>query len=1104
MLTIRAAKSSQYYERPEFARDDYYAERGHAPSSWIGAEAEHLGLAEAPEHGQLETLLGGVDPTTGERLPGLRQGRLNAGFDLTFTAPKSVSLLAAIGDERTRQAVLEAQAAGVAAGLRYLEDHELQARRGAQGARIIAARGLVGAAYVHEMSRSGDPHLHTHAVIANAVRGADGRYSAPDMRPVYHAAKTAGTIAEAVMRHELTRTLGVQWGPVVNGTAELAGLPRTVLEHFSARHAEIAELVGTRGARGLAAVGAAQRQTRDRKPVIEREVAQADWRARAAEHGLGREEIAGLLDRARAVLPDERERTEIAVALAGPQGLTERQSAFGRRDLVRALAEAHPAGAPADWLEALANGFLAERATLLEPALPEHGRRAAYSTPDLLAVEARLLELAAERDVWTPPAPERVAQALEAHPQLGDDQRAAVRHLAAGDGRVRLLEAHAGRGKTAALRALADAHARAGVRVFGVAWQGAAAQTLAREGAIPSETAARVLHRLRRDPGALPASAVLVVDEAATMPTRALAELAEHAAAREGRLVLVGDRAQLPAIEAGGAFAALADRLGAAALTENRRQRDPLQAAVADALAEGRPHQALALLAAHGGLVSFAAPEDARAQLIENWARAALPDPASCLILAHDRADVAALNALARDALDEAGALGCERLVAHGRQWAPGDRLVCRRNDYRPGLDVRNGTRGTVERVDAEAGALSLSATDGRLIHLPADYLEHAHHGYAITGHVSQGASVDRTFLLASPERGGAEWAYVAASRHRIDLRVYAIADEPGRAAQALAATWERRQAKHLATERLAATERAAPAPGRERDTPVVATEPARLRQEPIPAPALFSERQALAEQLARGGPPSRANELRDLRQELATIEQRRAELGAFEDRAVARLAELSPLRLLRSEGRQERRLLRADLADFARQAEGLHEREGALLDSLSQARAGHDAHEAWQRTEAPPLSVRIAALDAELARRATERAQVTERERPSYLESALGPRPEPERPRARWREALRHLEGHRLRHGIADPERALGPEPADPTGRAVHRRALAELREARAQIERADPSYRSLLRPRELEHEHGCESGPRAPGLGRDEGRGPERRQGPTLGLGR
>ncbi len=1058
MLTIRAARSSQYYERPEFARDDYYAERGHAPSRWIGAEAEHLDLGGAPEHGQLETLLGGFDPTTGARLPGLREGRRNAGFDLTFTAPKSVSVLLAIGDERVREAVLCAQAAGVAAGLAYLEEHELQARRGAQGARIIAAHGLVGAAYVHEMSRSGDPHLHTHAVIANAVRGADGRYSAPDMRPVYHAAKTAGTIAEAVMRHALTRSLGVRWGPVTSGTAELAGIPRTVLEHFSARHAEIEELVAARGVRGLAAVGAAQRQTRDRKPVIAREVAQADWRARAAEHGLGRVEIASLLGRARADLPDEKGRAEVAAALAGPEGLTERQSAFGRRDLLRALAEAHPEGAPADWLETMAAGFLAEHATLIEPALPERGRRAAYTTPELLEAEARLLELADERQVWAPPAPEHVEQALAAHPHLGADQRAAVRHLATGDGRVRLLEAHAGHGKTAALVALADAHARAGLPVLGVAWQGEAAQTLAREAGIPCETAARVLHRLRRDPAVLPPGAVLVVDEAATMPTRALAELAERVAARDGRLILVGDRAQIPAIEAGGAFAALADRLGAAGLTENRRQRDPLQAAVAEALAEGRPHEALALVEAHGGLSSFAIPEDARARLVEDWARAGLRDPASCLILAHDRADVAALNVLARARLDQEGILGRERLVVHGREWAAGDRLVCRRNDYRPELEVRNGTRGTVERVDPEDGTLVLRADDGRLVQLPADYLGHAHHGYAMTGHVSQGATVDRTYLLASPERGGAEWAYVAASRHRIDLRVYAITDEPARAAQALATTWERRQAKRLATERRAAAERVAPA--RERDTSVRAMEPAPPPEPQIPAPALWAERQALAEQLARGGPPSRENELRDLRQKLAAIDRRRAELGALERAAAARLGELNPLRLLRSEGREERRLLRADLADFARQAERLDEREGPLRHSLPEALAGQEDHEAWRRTEAPALLERIAALDAELVRRTAERARAAERERPPYLEVALGACPAG-RLRARWREALRQLEAHRLRHGIVDPEDPLGREPADPVARVEHRRALRELGEARAQIERGDLNSR-------------------------------------------
>ena len=243
--------------------------------------------------------------------------------------------------------------------------------------------------------------------------------------------------------------------------------------------------------------------------------------------------------------------------------------------------------------------------------------------------------------------------------------------------------------------------------------------------------------------------------------------------------------------------------------------------------------------------------------MIEDWARAALAGPEDVLILAHDRADVRALNAMARARLDAAGRLGPERLVARGREWAAGDRLVCRRNDYRAGLDVRNGTRGTVAAVHPEAGALTLRADDGRTIVLPPDYLEHAHHGYALTGHVSQGATVERTYLLASPERGGAEWAYVAASRHRIDLRVYLSADEPERAAEALAERWERRQAKHLATERLEAAGRGAPehgpAPAREPEAPVPAAERRRPGAED-PLAALRAERAALLAELRAGG----------------------------------------------------------------------------------------------------------------------------------------------------------------------------------------------------------------------------------------------------------
>ena len=124
-------------------------------------------------------------------------------------------------------------------------------------------------------------------------------------------------------------------------------------------------------------------------------------------------------------------------------------------------------------------------------------------------------------------------------------------------------------------------------------------------------------------------------------------------------------------------------------------------------------------------------------------------------------------------------------MLAGGCEWAIGDRLVCRRNDY--GLGVRNGTRGTVVQLDRFGQHLDLRADHGEIVRLPAPYLVHARHGYALTGHVSQGESVDRTFLLASPDRGGAQWAYVAASRQRHDLQVFVVHHEAGEIEAALA-----------------------------------------------------------------------------------------------------------------------------------------------------------------------------------------------------------------------------------------------------------------------------------------------------------------------------
>ena len=205
----------------------------------------------------------------------------------------------------------------------------------------------------------------------------------------------------------------------------------------------------------------------------------------------------------------------------------------------------------------------------------------------------------------------------------------------------------------------------------------------------------------------------------------------------------------------------------------------------------------MTLLGERGRLQGYRDGRAARAALIARWREECLHAPQRGLILAHDRREVAVLNALARAERDAAGLLGAERLMAGGREWAVGDRLTCRRNDYR--LDLRNGTRGTVASVDATRGAITLRTDEGRIVELPRPYLVHAEHGYATTGHVSQGETVDRTYLLGGPDEaaGNGPTSPAAGTGSSSGCSRWRLDEE--RMEEALAAAWSRSQAKRLA-----------------------------------------------------------------------------------------------------------------------------------------------------------------------------------------------------------------------------------------------------------------------------------------------------------------
>jgi conjugative relaxase-like TrwC/TraI family protein len=750
-------------------REEYYTGAGESPGSWLGSATAALGLAGEVSPEELRALLAGLSPHSGSEL-GLskRSGPRVAGFDLTFSAPKSVSLLYALGSPSQSAAARSAHDHAVTEGLAYLERHAVFARRGDGGQRRIDTGGLVAAAFVHRTSRNGDPQLHTHVLAANAVEGADGRWSAPDARLLYFHARTAGFVYQATLRAGLVESLGVSFGPVRRGAAELAGIDATVLRRFSTRRSEIEEYLaaygGTSGRSAeLAALATRVSKTRGPDAGPGSPDLRSEWRRMAREHGVDPERLFDDLGRPHAVTLGRRAIAELVGTLLGPDGLTVQESTFERRDVVRAVAERLPDGAHLDAIEAAVEHVLARPVAVALDCLGRGGE-GLHTTRELLELEARLVETAAalhsgDHGTLDPSRAERI---LAGRAELSAEQRTAVRSLVSFGHGVDVVVGKAGAGKTTTLSLAREIFEQSGLVVSGTALSARAAQQLEASAGIASMTLSRFVGQLDQGSRTLSRRDVVVVDEAGMVGTRTLARLVDEVSASKAKLVLVGDPRQLPEIEAGGAFAALAARLGALELIENRRQHERWERVALDELRAGNVPPALALYEDHDRIRVAGTMSETRQDLVGRWLNARDSGQAT-LMLAVNRRDVAALNRAARDLLQRRGTLGADLVDAHGRAFALGDEVICLRNARR--LDVINGTQGTV--VELAAGHLIIDTADGPRS-LPPSYLDAGHldHGYASTVHKAQGATYDRGFVLAT-ESLTREAGYVAMSRAR-------------------------------------------------------------------------------------------------------------------------------------------------------------------------------------------------------------------------------------------------------------------------------------------------------------------------------------------------
>ncbi len=303
---------------------------------WVGAAAPGVGLdaSEPVDAAAFRSMLQGRHPRTGLPLP-LPSAVRVAGYDLTFSAPKSASVVFALGGEDAARAVMAAHGEAVEGAVRYLESHALGAVRRASGGgrEVVATSGFAGAEFTHGVSRNLDPHLHSHVVVVNAVHGADGRWSACDGRGLDAHRRAASGVYEAHLRWALTESLGVRWD---GRTAEIVGVAPAVLGEFSSRSADVRRHA-FETASGHHVAWAATRPPKVTGTSYD-ELA-ADWSRRAAVAGPALE-----LDRGRGRAPTPPSFDEHRYA--GVISLTPHGGAH-RRDVVGAFAVAAPDGAPA-------------------------------------------------------------------------------------------------------------------------------------------------------------------------------------------------------------------------------------------------------------------------------------------------------------------------------------------------------------------------------------------------------------------------------------------------------------------------------------------------------------------------------------------------------------------------------------------------------------------------------------------------------------------------------------------------------------------------------------------------------------------------------------
>ncbi|MFV1873825.1 MAG: MobF family relaxase [Oleiphilus sp.] len=789
MLTISPVNNIDYYA--DLAKEDYYLGSGEPPGIWRGLGARQLGINDTiVQDADYHQLMKGYAPT-GEALvqnAGETEKR-RAAWDCCFSAPKSVSLAWAASDAKLRSNIKVAQERAVSKAIDFMERNAATTRRGRSGKTYERTAGLVVATFDHCTNREQQPQLHTHALVCNAAPRMDGSWGSIDSRKIYQWQKASGAIYRAELAHQLR---GLGFGLERDEESfRIVGIEKSLCDRYSKRAQDINKLLNESGIKSSASKTGDRLKllTRKNKQPVEHNLLLEQWQDEMAAHGLTNEAVVNLRK-----IKEEEEYLNIEPDIVFDE-IAEQNAVFTEREVYQRFAlEAVSAGRTAEEAEKIARHALSSSSLIeLEPAEPFSKlftTEEVVETERLMISNARELANRATKGLWN----ESILKAIaSAERDLGfnfDDEQYEAIYSTLNGSDLCITQGSAGAGKTTMMLAAKYAYGGPGLKLRGACIAKKAADNLAQETGIESQTIASLLKPMEDGKNPLKGIDVMVLDEGGQIPVTDMQLLLHAAKEAECKIIITGEDKQLDAISRGGALRYLSrpSVIGAQRIQNIRRQNEEWARDTVANLRDGNAKFALNTLKERNCLHWGSGREDTKNKLIEDWRyfHKTNPDKRS-LVMAQKWTDVKELSEIIRSIYIEEGKVGEENIsitcsVADKKfeyEFSVGDRIKFCRNEYQQ-LKVSNGTLGTIRNIEQleDDVRLSVETDDEREVSfLASEYRDEKGTNiclaYALTVYSAQGTTVrGNTFTLYS---GGMDRAnsYVGLSRHKDEAHLY-------------------------------------------------------------------------------------------------------------------------------------------------------------------------------------------------------------------------------------------------------------------------------------------------------------------------------------------